>query len=337
MQQQYPKNKIFYVTVTTLLAVVIASSTLAIQPTAITAQAQAADIPTTTTTNQPQKATLDGINISFEPKVDPASGLTTMDMKVTDEKTGSPLTHVDWVVRVTTPDGKEAFKSSTLHSHVGDMQLPYAFDKPGKNTVSVQTASLGPKMMGIDVPPMALTRIFKSGDPMMGWETDPTNFFGVRNADFIVNAVGSTIQETASSSTTTDNSQVSNVRVLDGSEKGTKVKLEFLTTPQKIIAGQPATLILNVAQADNGTSITHPDALMAVGKGQFTLIDSAQAGSPMMPMHGSFHGHTGQMALTTIFPTPGEYTIDTTVNSLPVSNYIFGNVKTSFNVEVSDA
>ena len=56
----------------------------------------------------------------------------------------------------------------------------------------------------------------------------------------------------------------------------------------------------------------------------------------MMPMQWSFHGDRGQLALTTIFPTPGEYTIDTTVNSLPVSNYNFGNVKTSFN-QVSDA
>jgi hypothetical protein len=64
----------------------------------------------------------------------------------------------------------------------------------------------------------------------------------------------------------------------------------------KIIAGQSATLILNVAQANNGTSVTHPDALMAIGKGQFTLIDSAQPGSPMMPMHGSFQQARNNLA-----------------------------------------
>ncbi len=217
------------------------------------------------------------------------------------------------------------------------MQFAYATHNPGKNTVSVQIASLGPKMMGMDVPAMAQTRIFKSGDPMMGWQTDPNSFFGTRTAEFIVISDGgsiSSIQETSSS--TNNGGQINNIRVADGSEKGTKVKLELLTAPEKIIAGQPTTLVLNVARADNGTSVTHPDALMTIGKGQSTLMASAQAGSPMMPMHGSFHGHTGEMALTTIFLEPGEYTIDTTVNSLPVSNYIFGNVKTSFNIEVSD-
>ena len=41
--------------------------------------------------------------------------------------------------------------------------------------------------MGMDVPAMAQTRIFQSGDPMMGWQTDPTFFFGLRNVEFKMN------------------------------------------------------------------------------------------------------------------------------------------------------
>ena len=115
-------------------------------------------------TNEPQKVTLDGVNLSFEvePKVVHASDLVTAKMTVTDAASGKPLTHVDWSITIKTPEGKEVYKSSTLHSHVGIMQTSYAFLEPGKNTVSVQIASLGPKMMGMDVPAMAQTRILLS-------------------------------------------------------------------------------------------------------------------------------------------------------------------------------
>ncbi len=44
----------------------------------------------------------------------------------------------------------------------------------------------------------------------------------------------------------------------------------------------------------------------------------------MMQMSRSFHGHMGQMAFTTTFPTSGLYILNVNLNSLPVSNYIFG-------------
>jgi plastocyanin len=54
----------------------------------------------------------------------------------------------------------------------------------------------------------------------------------------------------------------------------------------------------------------------------------------MMPMNGAYHGHTGEMAITTVFPTPGFYTIRMEVNSLPVSDVQFSHVKASFNILV---
>ncbi len=273
-------------------------------------------------TNEAQKVTLDGINLSFEvqPSEVHASDLTTIKMMITDAASGAPLSHTDWTVVITTPSGKDVYRVSTQHAHMGIMQLSYSFTESGKNTVHVQAASLGPKMMGMDVPQMALTRIFKSGDMMKSPAVDQTDFFGTRTTDFTVNVGGE-----------------GGVRVLDGSEPNTKVKLVLTTNPDTIVAGQPATLILNVKQADNDMNIMHPDALITIKNGLFTELASAPAGSPMMPMNGAFHGHTGEIAVTTVFPSPGMYTISMKVNSLPVSNYIFGHVSTSFRVFVSDS
>jgi plastocyanin len=239
-----------------------------------------------------------------------------MTMKVSDTESGNPLTHVDWSVIVTSPSGQEVYKSSTLHSHVGTLEINYAFLEPGENTVSVQVASLGPKMMGMDVPAMAQTRVFASGDPMMGWQSDPNFFFGTRNAEFTV-----------------DVASQGAVREVQGSEQGS-VRLELSTNPEKVIVGQPATLILNVKNADTGEDVTHSEALVRMGQGLFKSFKSAQAASPMMPMMGSFHGHTGQMALTSIFPSAGMYILYVDVNSLPVSNFQFGQASTRFVVFV---
>jgi hypothetical protein len=135
----------------------------------------------TDVTNKTKKISLDGVVLSFLPKFEPE--LTTITMKISDEKTGFLLTHVDWVIKVNTP---EVFKSSTMHSHLGTNELNYKFLEPGKNTVSVLVASLGPKMLGMDVPPSGHTRVFKSGDPMTGWTTDQTYFFGARTAEFTI-------------------------------------------------------------------------------------------------------------------------------------------------------
>jgi hypothetical protein len=106
-------------------------------------------------------------------------------------------------------------------------------------------------MMGMEVPAMAQTRIFQSGDPMMGWQTDPTFFFGLRNVEFKVNidnqVVSNNIVQTNSAddglsttgggigltkiSTTTDENNNNNKKIvtLNASENGTGVNLEFTT------------------------------------------------------------------------------------------------------------
>jgi plastocyanin len=199
------------------------------------------------------------------------------------------------------------------------MEMNYAFLEPGENTISVQVASLGPTMMGMEVPGMAQTRILLSGDPMMGWQTDPNFFFGTRNTEFKV-----------------DVASQGGVKTIAGTESGTDITVELVTNPGKIIAGQPTTLILNVNQADNGEPITHSEALLNI-RGSSRPFSSAPMGNPMMPASGSFHGHTGQMAFTTTFPTSGLYILNVNLNSLPVSNYMFGQAAATYKIYVEDS
>lgn len=270
--------------------------------------------------NAAEKINLDGVTLTFAaPEKVHAYSQSTIKMTVSDTESGAPLTHVDWSVIVESPSGEQVYKSNTLHSHVGTMELNYAFLEPGENTVSVQVASLGPTMMGMEVPGMAQTRVLLSGDPMMGWQTDPSFFFGTRNTEFKVNVESQ-----------------GGIKTIAGTEAGTKVNAELATNPGKIIAGQPTTLILNVNRADNGEPVTHAEALLNI-RGSSRLFSSAPMGDPMMPVSGSFHGHTGQMAFTTTFPISSVYVITANLNSLPVSNYMFGKATTNFKVYVEDA
>jgi plastocyanin len=283
-------------------------------------QAAAQGTSAATPVNEPQKVDLDGVTVSFEltPKEVHAVDLVNMNIRITDTASGAPLSHVDWAIIVKDPSGREVYKTSTSHSHMGVESFSYAFMHPGKNTVQVQVASLGPKMMGMDVPKEAQTRIFKSGDPMKSPEVDSTFFFGTRSQDFVVN-VGSP----------------GGVKTIS-TDMGKTVELSLSTNPEIVIAGQPTTLILDVKDAATGKHIMHPDALMTVRQGSFVLTKSAPAGSPMMPMNGAYHGHTGQMALTVVFPTTGFYLVDIDTNSLPVSDVQYGHASARFKVLVTE-
>jgi plastocyanin len=240
-----------------------------------------------------------------------------MSLKITDTESGAPLSHVDWAIVIKDPAGNEVYKTSTSHSHVGMENFTYAFMEPGENTVHVEVASLGPKMMGMDVPKEAQTRIFASGDPMMSPEVDETFFFGTRSHHFVVNVGGPGGVATVTS------------------DMGNQIQIGLSTNPDKVVVGQPTTLILDVKNAETGMNIMHPDALVTVRQGSFILTKSAPAGNPMMPMNGALHGHTGQMALTVVFPTTGIYYITVETNSLPVSDIQYGHADARFKILVS--
>lgn len=307
-------------------AVLLTGTVLALTPIGATGtstsgirQASADHTPASAKITEPQQAELDGVTLSFEasPEQVHAVNLTDMNLKVTHTESGAPLSHVDWVVTIKGPSGNQVYKTSTSHSHMGMESFSYAFMEPGQNTVHIEVASLGPKMMGMDVPKEAQTRIFASGDPMMSPEVDETFFFGTRSHDFVVN-VGSP-------------GGVATVT----SDMGNKIEIGLSTNPEKVVVGQPTTLILDVKNVETGMNIMHPDALITVRQGSFILTKSAPAGSPMMPMNGAYHGHTGQMALTVVFPTTGLYYVQVDTNSLPVSDVQYGHANARFKVLVS--
>jgi len=271
--------------------------------------------------NKPLSDDSNNVSVSFETsKTVYANELTTLKMRVSDSDSDAPLTHVDWAISVKDPNGNIIYKTTTAHSHVGMMDLNISFPTAGQNTISLTTSSIGLKMMGMDVPGMARTHTMLSGDPMEGWKEDPDNDFGTRTYEFPITVLAE--------------KQVHNVA---GSEKGTSLNVEMATSSDQIVSGQPVTLVFTVTNAKDDSMVTHPDMLLKVRAGSFVTASSAPSGGMMMPMNGAYHGHTGVMTYTTTFPRAGQYTLNLDLNSLPVSNLMFGNAKARFTLNVADS
>ena len=270
--------------------------------------------------NKPLSNTSDKVKVSFEaPPIIYANDLTPIKMKVADDKSGAPLTHVDWAISVKDPKGNVIYKTTTAHSHIGEMDFNLVFPTAGKNTVSLTTSSIGLKMMGMDVPAMARTHTLLSGDPMKGFEKDPDNDFGARTYEFPITVLSA-----------------KQVQKVQGSEKGTSLNVELATNADQITAGTPVTFVLTITNGKDGSMVTHPDMLLKVNTDAFVTSNSAPAGG-MMAMNGAYHGHTGVMTYTTTFPRPGLYTLNADLASLPVSNLMFGTANAQFTVNVADS
>jgi len=246
-----------------------------------------------------------------------ATQLTPIKIKVSDANSGSPLSHVDWAISVKEPNGNLIYKTTTAHSHAGVMNFEVALPSAGENTVSLTASSIGPKMMGMDVPAKARTHTLISGT-LKGFESDPENNFGSRTFDFPVQVLAQ-----------------KQIRTISGSEDGTRINVELSTMSDKIVAGKPTTLILTTTDANSNEPIaTHTDALISIKKGNYITSLSDKRGSDMMPMNGAYHGHLGQISVTTTFPSAGNYIVNVDLSSLGVSNVKFGKASALFDVEV---
>ena len=174
------------------------------------------------------------------------------------------------------------------------------------------------EMMGMDVPPKAATHTMLSGK-LSGFATDPANNFGSRTYEFPVNVLGQ-----------------KQIRTLIGTD-GTNIKVALTTTNDKIVAGQPTTLVLTTTNADgDDPMMTHVDALIKVRKGYYIGTQSAERGSDMMPMNGAYHGHLGQVSLTHTFPSAGNYVVKAELSSLGVSKVQFPLSDVRFNIQVAE-
>lgn len=276
-------------------------------------------IPTGIIENKPGTQTNDKVTIELvAPKTVYAMDNTPIQINVKDAESNAFISHVDWALSVKDPEGNIIWKTTTAHSHVGVMNFNVAFPMAGESIISLTANSIGPKMMGMDVPPKAFTHTMLSGK-LSGFETDPANNFGSRTYEFPVNVMSQ-----------------KQIRTING-DGGTKIDVELSTTNDKIVAGQPTTLVLTTTNADGSDPMTtHVDALIKIRKGYYTGMQSADRGSDMMPMNGAYHGHLGQISFTTTFPSAGNYVITAELNSLGVSKVKFGMIDVRFNLQVSE-
>jgi plastocyanin len=271
-----------------------------------------------TNENKPLSDTSDNVRVDFEvPKTIHTNELTTIKMKITDQESGAPLSHVDWAIVVKDPFGNIIYKTTTAHSHAGQMDINVAFPTAGQNTISLTASSIGLKMMGMDVPGMARTHTVLSGDLMEGWKTDPDNDFGTRTYEFPITV-----------------SSAKQLKTVESSE-GDMLNFEMVANADQIVAGQPVTLVFTLTNAEDDSMITHPDMQLKIRSGSLVTSKSAPVDG-MMGMNGIYHGHTGVITQTTTFPRAGVYLLTADLNSLPVSNVQFGHASTRFVLQVTD-
>ena len=141
-------------------------------------QQQAFAAPTGVVENKPNVQNNENLTVELvAPPVVYAAENTPIQINVRDSKSGAPISHVDWALSVKDPEGNIIWKTTTAHSHAGIMNFNVAFPMAGESIVSLTANSIGPKMMGMDVPPKAFTHTMLSGK-LSGFETDPANNFG---------------------------------------------------------------------------------------------------------------------------------------------------------------
>ncbi|HSB50086.1 MAG TPA: plastocyanin/azurin family copper-binding protein, partial [Nitrosopumilaceae archaeon] len=219
------------------------------------------------------------------------------------------------------PNGEIVHRTTTLHGHFGVMNFKDSFPEAGTYTIRYTVSSSGPFMLGMPVPELGQTRAVVSGD-LLKFEQDPKNNFGSRTFEFTVDVInqGRTV-------------------MLDGSEPGTSISVNFSTQPNRIVAGQPTTLLFDVNDAKTGKDATHVDGLIKIRRGNYYPSTSGdQPDIPLpLPLFGAYHGHLGALSTTHTFAQPGTYMIDVNLNVVPYSVPLFGQTSARFTIEVFES
>lgn len=268
--------------------------------------------------NKPLSKASDNVTVDFTAdSVIQANQLASIQMHAKDTNSGAKLSHVDWAIAVKDPDGNIVYKTTTGHSHTGNMDFKVSFPEAGESTVYLTTSSIGNMMMGLEVEPQGQTHTMLSGSPK-GFAKDPKNDFGSRTFEFPVYV-----------------QKIDQKHTLQGTLPGTALNLEMNTVSNKVVAGQPVTFVFTATKAQDGSMITHPDMQVVLKTGNYIAAESAPV-EGAMTMNGAVHGHTGVMTLTEIFPSAGHYILDTNIQPSPLSSYMWGSANTRFDVFVSE-
>ncbi|HXV66844.1 MAG TPA: plastocyanin/azurin family copper-binding protein [Nitrosopumilaceae archaeon] len=264
----------------------------------------------------------DGVAVEFSvPETIVAGNLIPINAKVIDLNREANLSHTDWSYSIVGPTGEIVHRSTTLHGHFGVMNFKDSFPEAGTYTIKYTVSSSGPFMLGMSVPELGQTRAVVSGD-LLKFEQDPKNNFGSRSFEFTVDVLNQ-----------------GRTAILAGSEPGTSISVNFSTQPNRIVAGQPTTLLFDVNDAKTGKDATHVDGLIKIRHGSYYPSTSGdQPNIPLpIPLHGAYHGHLGVLSTTHTFSQPGTYMIDADLNVVPYSNPLFGQASTRFTIQVFEA
>ncbi len=271
--------------------------------------------PTITETQQSQ-----GVGLEFNvPETIIAKNLVPINARVFDTAQGANLSHTDWSYAVTNSDGDVIHKSTTLHGHFGVMNFKVNFPESGTYTISYSALSSGPFMLGLPIPELGQTRSVISGD-LLKFEEDPKNNFGSRTFEFTVNV--------------SDSEQIV---IVDGSEPDTKYLVKLTTHPEKIVAGEPVTLVFDVDDYYTGKDATHVDGLITVIPQHYYHSDTGDQPEAPVVLHGAYHGHLGLMSITETFQKSGTVLMDAEFRTIPYSKPLFGQGSTQFVIQVFDS
>lgn len=270
------------------------------------------------TQNTPLSKTSGNVTVDFTATpVIQTNQLASIQMQIKDSASGVRLSHVDWAIAVKDPDGNLVYKTTTGHSHVGKMGFSVAFPTAGESTVYITVSSIGTTMGGLEPTPKGWTHTMISGSPK-GFATDPQNNFGSREFEFPVYV-----------------QNIDQTHTLNGTVPGTSVNLEFSTTSNKIVAGQPVTFVFTLTKAEDNSRIIHPDLQVTASTEGYIVAQSAPVEGPLA-MDGAIHGHPGVEEVTEIFPSSGPYVLDVKLQPSTLSNYMWGQAYTDYNVFVSE-
>ena len=268
--------------------------------------------------NKPQSKVSDGIQVDFTAQpVIHANELASIHIQVKDDKSGVNLSHVDWAISVKDPNGNLVYKTTTAHSHVGNMDFEVAFPMAGENTVYMTLSSIGTTMGGLEPTPKGWTHTMLSGS-LKSFAKDPQNNFGAREFEFPVYV-----------------QNIDEKHTLPGTVQGTSVNVDLSTTSKEVVARQPVTFVFTVTKANDDSMIIHPDLQVTASTGGYIVAQSAPVEGELA-MNGAIHGHTGVESLTEIFPSSGLYVLDVKLQPSTISNYRWGQAYTTFNVFVSE-
>ncbi|WP_158507452.1 cupredoxin domain-containing protein [Candidatus Nitrosotenuis cloacae] len=263
--------------------------------------------------------TQDNVSVEFRvPETIVAGKLIPINARVYDASNEGNLSHTDWSYAIIDSNGNIVHKSTTLHGHFGIMNFKDTFPASGTYTIKYTVLSSGTVLFGMPVPELGQTRSVISGD-LLKFAEDPKNDFGSRTFEFTVDIMnqGQTL-------------------VLDGSEPGTLILVSFSTAPERIVVGQPATLMIDVNDAKTGKDATHVDGLITIAHENLQVTASGdQPEAPIpIPLHGAYHGHLGVVSTGHTFYQSGTYVIDVDLNGIPYSIPAFGQTSARFTIEV---